>query len=298
MPKRILDGEGIWRSDKLARVEPVWMRAEYANLIPLALANGVLEANPRRIWSQVYAYNRTDITTQDVEKILEEFGRVGLLFRWVHEDGKIWGFWTNIKKPGRLPSQSRLNKKHETTGPEPPTEELEKYTKSTNGNQWLTNGRHGLGLGFGLGTGSGRLSSSSEESSSDVSVSSSPTPDEARLKASIRTVWTYYTETFHKNPKVLTLTADREKKGLARLRECMVKTGGDIDRAVELLKIAIDALAGSRFHMGANNSKKTYVSWEKHLFKSQEKLEEWLEASREQHELETGSEELCSQARA
>ncbi len=78
----------------------------------------------------------------------------------------------------------------------------------------------------------------------------------------------------------------------------MVKTGGDIDRAVELLKIAIDALAGSRFHMGANNSKKTYVSWEKHLFKSQEKLEEWLEASREQHEMETGSEELRSQAGA
>ena len=80
MPKRVLDGEGIWRSDKLFRVEPAWMRAEYANLIPLALANGVFEANPRRIWSQVYSYNRTDITTQDVEKILEEFGRVGSCF--------------------------------------------------------------------------------------------------------------------------------------------------------------------------------------------------------------------------
>lgn len=31
MPKRVIDGEGLWRSDKLARVEPASRRAEYAN---------------------------------------------------------------------------------------------------------------------------------------------------------------------------------------------------------------------------------------------------------------------------
>lgn len=51
MPKRIVDGEGLWRSDKLAEVTPAWIKAEYANLVPLALANGSFEANPRRIWS-------------------------------------------------------------------------------------------------------------------------------------------------------------------------------------------------------------------------------------------------------
>ena len=32
MPKRVVDGEGVWRSDKLAKVNPDWMRAEFANL--------------------------------------------------------------------------------------------------------------------------------------------------------------------------------------------------------------------------------------------------------------------------
>ena len=29
MPKRVVDGEGLWRSDKLARVQPAPWRAEY-----------------------------------------------------------------------------------------------------------------------------------------------------------------------------------------------------------------------------------------------------------------------------
>ena len=36
MPKRVIDGEGLWRSEKLARVQPEKFRAEYANQIPLA----------------------------------------------------------------------------------------------------------------------------------------------------------------------------------------------------------------------------------------------------------------------
>ena len=84
MPKRVIDGEGLWRSDKLAQIEPAWIRAEFANLIPLALANGSLECNPRLIWSRVYTYNRPEITLEQVEKhILAELERVKLLFRWM-----------------------------------------------------------------------------------------------------------------------------------------------------------------------------------------------------------------------
>jgi hypothetical protein len=82
MPKRVLDGEALWRSDKLARVQPASFRAEFANLLPLALANGVFEANARRVWSTVYSYNRPEVTVEGVEQILAEFERVGLLLRW------------------------------------------------------------------------------------------------------------------------------------------------------------------------------------------------------------------------
>ncbi len=148
MPKRVIHGEGIWRSDNLARVEPLWVRAEYANLIPLALANGVFECNPRRVWSEVYSYNRNDISVQDVKTIiLPALVGVGLLFCWKDEDGKGWGYWPGIEKPGRLPGKSRRGR-NEAVGPEPPAEELRKFLES--------NGIHKLpGSGFGSGSGSG-----------------------------------------------------------------------------------------------------------------------------------------------
>src|SRR3954468_24880281 len=121
MPKRVIDGEGLWRSDKLARVQPPEWRAEYANLLPLAFANGVFEANPRRVWSAVYSYNREGVTPEIVEAILAAFENVRLLFCWHTSDGKRWGYWTGVDKPGRLPGRSRRGK-NEAVGPEPPTD--------------------------------------------------------------------------------------------------------------------------------------------------------------------------------
>lgn len=42
------------------------------------------------------------------------------------------------------------------------------------------------------------------------------------------------------------------------------------------MRVAIDNLTASAWHMGENPSKKKYDSWEKNLFKSTEQLEEWL----------------------
>ncbi len=58
MPKRIIDGDAMWRSDKIAAIEEDWMRAEFAWLLANALANGSFECNPRLIWSRCYAYTR------------------------------------------------------------------------------------------------------------------------------------------------------------------------------------------------------------------------------------------------
>jgi hypothetical protein len=157
VPKRVVDGEGIWRSDKINRIQPVWMRAEYANLLPLALADGSFECNPRRIWSLVYSYNRPDITPADVEAIFNEFGRVGLVFRWWDvKTEKDWGYFIGIDKSGRLPPPKRVAEHHETTGEgNLPLEELKEYERATNGSQWSTNGRPGFGLGSGSGSGLG-----------------------------------------------------------------------------------------------------------------------------------------------
>ena len=162
MPKRIVDGEGLWRSDKLGQIQAVWIKAEYANLVPLALANGSFEANPRRIWSTVYSYNRPEITLEQVEQILAELERVKLLFRWNDgPSGKEWGYFVGIEKPGRLPAPSRLRQGHEILGPQPPKELLQKFLfgSTTNGQpvatQSVPNGSIGFGFCSGLGSGKG-----------------------------------------------------------------------------------------------------------------------------------------------
>jgi hypothetical protein len=130
--KRILDGTGVWKSDKIARIQPESIRPEYANWIPLALANGSFEADTRRLWATVYSYNRPDISFNDAEEIRREFCRVGLLFLWLDDaSGKIWGYFTGIEKPGRLPARSRLDKKHEPIGPTPPADALRSYVELT-----------------------------------------------------------------------------------------------------------------------------------------------------------------------
>jgi hypothetical protein len=153
---------GVWQSEKIARIQPEWMRPEYANWIPLALANGSFEADTRRIWSTVYSYNRPDVSLNDADEIKREFFRVGLLFLWPDDlSGKTWGYFVGIEKPGRLPAKSRLDKRHEPVGPTPPTESLRSYVELTRSkaiepataSQWLANGY--LGFGFGLGSGSG-----------------------------------------------------------------------------------------------------------------------------------------------
>jgi hypothetical protein len=199
MNKRILDGMGVWKSDKIARIQPEWMRAEYANWIPLALANGTFEADARRIWATVYSYNRPDISFDDAEEIRREFCRVGLLFLWLDEaSGKIWGYFTGIEKPGRLPARSRLDKKHEPIGPTPPADALRSYVELTRSkaldaavvSQWLANGclGFGFGLGIGLGLGVGKTPSQKTVSPSTGSgaVTSSrrpkPAPGDSRFQ--------------------------------------------------------------------------------------------------------------------
>src|SRR5277367_1989216 len=101
MPSRIISGNDLYKSDKLKLV-PVNFRAEYANLIPLAEANGAFECNPELIWSTVYSYNRTDVTPPIVAQILDEFEKAEMLTRY-QVGKKTYGYWIGIEKPGRLP---------------------------------------------------------------------------------------------------------------------------------------------------------------------------------------------------
>jgi len=152
MPKRIVDGDAIWTSSRIRQIEPPRFRAEYANLIPLALANGSFECDPVLVWTRVYAFNRPDITFEDAKAILDEFERVGLLFRWANGNRKEWGFWVKIDTPGRLPSPTQRERM--VCGEDPPFNELSAFIKlKENPRTVLGQSSLGLGLGVGLGLG-------------------------------------------------------------------------------------------------------------------------------------------------
>jgi len=119
MPARIVDGDALWRSKKLKKV-PARFRSEYANLLPLAEANGVFECDPDRVWADVYSFNRPEITPDIVGEILDEMERADLLRRW-KPNGKIYGYWVGIEKTGRLPSESHV-KRYKNLPPNPPRE--------------------------------------------------------------------------------------------------------------------------------------------------------------------------------
>ena len=104
MPKRVLDFDALWSSDKLAACAP-WAQAEYAWLYGLADCNGCFElTNLRVIWGRVAAI-RHALTLERLEQIFDEFIAHGLLFTW-ESGGKRYGHWTGSDQPGRLPPPS------------------------------------------------------------------------------------------------------------------------------------------------------------------------------------------------
>jgi len=124
MPKRVLDFDAIWASDKLASCAP-WARAEYTWMYGLADSNGSFElTNQRVIFGRVYAI-REDISIEHLSRVLEEFHAKGLLFLW-EENGKKYGHWTGSDVPGRLPPPS-WRARLERLAPPVPRAALAKY---------------------------------------------------------------------------------------------------------------------------------------------------------------------------
>jgi hypothetical protein len=104
MPKRVIDFDAMWGSDKLAACAE-WAQAEYAWLYGLADASGCFEmTNLRVIWGRVAAIRR-NLSLERLEQIFQEFHAQGLLFVW-EENGKRYGHWTGSDVPGRLPPPS------------------------------------------------------------------------------------------------------------------------------------------------------------------------------------------------
>jgi len=124
MPKRVIDFDAMWGSDKLAACA-AWAQAEYAWLYGLADASGCFEVtNLRVIWGRVAAI-RASLTIERLEQVFAEFQDKGLLFVWEHE-GKRYAHWTGSDVPGRLPPPS-WRMRLEKFAPPVPKQRLAEY---------------------------------------------------------------------------------------------------------------------------------------------------------------------------
>jgi hypothetical protein len=140
VPKRVIDFDAMWGSDKLAACA-AWAQAEYAWLYGLADASGCFEiTNLRVIWGRVAAI-RGNLTIERLEQVFLEFQDKGLLFVWEHE-GKRYAHWTGSDVPGRLPPPS-WRMRLERFAPPVPKQKLAEYMSK------FARGRAALaGVGF------------------------------------------------------------------------------------------------------------------------------------------------------
>jgi hypothetical protein len=141
MPKRVIDFDAMWGSDKLASCA-AWAQGEYAWLYGLADASGCFElTNLRVIWGRVAAI-RANLTIERLDQVFAEFQDKGLLFVWEHE-GKRYAHWTGSDVPGRLPPPS-WRMRLEKFAPPVPKQRLAEYMAR------FARGRAALaGAGFG-----------------------------------------------------------------------------------------------------------------------------------------------------
>lgn len=132
MPKRVIDFDALWASDKLASCAE-WAQCEYAWLYGLADASGSFEmGNLRVIWGRVAAI-RKNLTLERLGEIFDEFMARGLLFTW-EENGKRYGHWTGSDVPGRLPPPS-WRMRLEKLAPPVPRQALAAYSAGFGGSR-------------------------------------------------------------------------------------------------------------------------------------------------------------------
>ena len=132
MPKRVIDGEAMWGSDKLHAC-PLWARKEYPWLYSLADAFGSFELNLRVIAAKLRP-NRPDLGERKLEAVFGQFSEHGLAFIW-SENGKLYLHWTGSEAPGRLPTASRRSKRYEKQlAPTVPKKAYQSYVKAFTGN--------------------------------------------------------------------------------------------------------------------------------------------------------------------
>ena len=98
------------------------------------------------------------------------------------------------------------------------------------------------------------------------------------LRGDVALVFDYYLEVFGRNIKKYGFSEPRYQRGLRCYKECLKRNDGDTRLALEAMQRAVDGLKKNKFLCGANDRNKSFIEWDKNLFKNVEQMEErWMD---------------------
>jgi hypothetical protein len=237
----------FWSDEKLAECS-LEARLLFIGTWNFADDEGRMEYSPKRLKMQVFPGDNIDVAS-----LVEELAKHALVIAYRVEKRDYLAI-PNFKK------HQRVDHPKPSTIPAPPVADSQNATgtiQERSPNDQGTLAPEGKG----------------REWNGIKTISSNPDGFDGAVKA----VFDYYLEKTNRNPKTYEFTPLRKQKGISRLKECGRKTAGDYEKAKTLMKLAVDGLVASDFHMGreSTTSGKKYCEWEKHLFKSYEQMESW-----------------------
>jgi hypothetical protein len=240
---------GFFKNEQLADLAPI-TRLFFIGLWTIADRDGRLENRPKRIKAEVFPYDDVDVA-----KCLSELRDMGFLD--MYQAGDIHCIqianWEKHQHPHRKESESTI------PAPEKPVLVPEKPVPVCPKPLILNPQPETL-----------------NPHSAEAEVGVSLTPVDNAANDTLR-AWNYYVKVFQRSA-AYEYTPKRKAKGMARYQDCLRMAKGDRDAACQLMKKAIDALAASSFHRDGG-----FIDWEKHLFNSTEKLQQWLDKKGEQN---------------
>lgn len=119
MPKRIIDGEALWTSQRVKRLKPE-NRLHYPYWIAMTWFNGVMEADMEAVRSKCYSYMFPEVTVDRIADIFADFVDTGLVGTW-EQDGRTYAYFRGSDATGRtLPPSEKKNYKQPSWAPNPP----------------------------------------------------------------------------------------------------------------------------------------------------------------------------------
>jgi hypothetical protein len=194
MPKRLIEGENIWTSEKLQQV-PEELRPEYMWVLPLAEANGCCEFSPAIIWKECYALLRPGWTPKRVEELFDALEAAKVVFRFKArydqtQKERTWCYFVGMEKRLPRPSERSKYKVHRSIVP---TKELAEFLgesieivaqlyRGVVATGSLLSVGVGAGEDVGVGIGSGSGSGSSSDADADAASLPSPTATETETE--------------------------------------------------------------------------------------------------------------------